>query len=189
MIAPLKEEIKSELKSVVTERKRLFSRPVAVGIELNPTPCLLIRVEMSMHLKKRLQKMSKRERVDFLDGAGRKILSKDSLVAFVSGENVVILGNIVRREVKEEMLTYENCLCVGVAFPEVSLNQALSSLASPSNNSNHVPFPISECMLQSTTSFFAYEPVLSCLQKMTGIRFREELVLGSAPQPLVNPIT
>ncbi len=51
MIAPTKDELKEEWGKRPRERRKLFDRPRVVGWELDPKPCVLVRVEATPALK------------------------------------------------------------------------------------------------------------------------------------------
>lgn len=102
MIAPIKDEIRDEMKLPQKMRKRIFNNPQAIGIELQPKPCILIRVEQPPSLQGRLKKMNKNERKNFMAEKGRRTLGKDSMVLFCDEDGkVMFVGVITRRDDNE----------------------------------------------------------------------------------------
>jgi hypothetical protein len=125
MIAPMKEELPIELKLDKSKRKRIYNAPqlLDISIEPNQIPCMLIKVEVPLPLRSRVNKMSKKERMNFFEEVGRKVLGKESMLAFLDNNNKVqYIGLIIRRK-QEEFAAEEGFFCIGVHFQSIYLEK------------------------------------------------------------------
>eukprot|EP01041_Mallomonas_annulata_P000135 gene135-218_t len=185
MVAPMREEIQKELRVIKNDRKRMYDKPCAISVMTNPNPCVLIRISMPFGIQKRIQKMRKYEKFNFFENAGHRILSRDSLVAFITNNEVVNVGVIVRRSIKDEFISENGYFCIGVSFFGDSLMKTLGVMGGQESYSGRYYYhPMADFLFQATTSYFSYEPVLRCLQDMTEIPFAEEIVRGQNPLPI-----
>lgn len=134
--------------------------------------------------------------MEFFDGVGRRVLGRDSMLAFLSDREVVCIGLVVRRE-KDELCSYEGQLTIGVRFQANHLTKILAMLEDPrggsSNSAPHhgrwkraVGKPIATSVFQASSSYFAYEPVLRCLQGMVDFPFQDVIVNGQQPADLTD---
>ena len=77
LIGPLREEMKEELKIPMHKRKKLFSNPCLIEVQLKPEPCVVAQVEMPQGLAKRLSKLSNKDQIEYMEsGPGRNILAR-----------------------------------------------------------------------------------------------------------------
>eukprot|EP01041_Mallomonas_annulata_P005723 gene5723-11565_t len=181
MVAPMREEIQKELRVVKNDRKRMYDKPCAIKASLDPSPCVLIRVAMPIAIQKRVKNMKKNEKENFFENAGHRILSRDSLVAFITNNQVVNIGVIVRRSFKDnEFIKEDGYFVVGVSFFGESFLNALSMIGKQEVSL----MPMADVLFQASTSYFSYEPVLKCIQQMIQIPFSEEIVRGQNPLPI-----
>ena len=67
---------------------------------------------------------------------------------------------------------------IGLTFPDPSALAALLADGFPGRPLGSLTF-----MIQVASNFFAYSPVLKCLQGMTAVPFADELVFGRSPLP------
>lgn len=150
MLAPIIEELRSLLASTSPDltqqpvgekrnhralgnlRKRMFADPVLVDVAMdskarNSQPaCVLMLVPIPAPLEARLISMKRAELASFLDGPGRRLLAKDSLLLYLDAElSVVSVARVVRRE-PEELLRYPGYICVGVEFTADHLPAAIA---------------------------------------------------------------
>eukprot|EP01041_Mallomonas_annulata_P009811 gene9811-20409_t len=196
MVAPMREEIQKELGVVKNKRKRMYDNPCVIRAILAPIPCILIKVPVPEAMQRRMTAMNnKNEKENFFENAGHRILSRDSLVAFITNNEVVNVGVIVRRMIKDEFIKEDGFFCVGVTFFGDSLINILSMIekqdedANASNrtttSSQGAPvITMADVLFQATTSYFSYEPVLKCIQQISEIPFSEEIVRGQNPLPI-----
>lgn len=189
MIAPMKEELAKELKQKKEGRNKTFSNPRAVGVELKPRPCVLIQVDMPSRLAHRL---NSKKGDNFLEGAGKRILAKDSCVLFVNLDGTVqFVGEIVRREANE-MMCRKSHLIVGISLLNGSLLDILMQLRKFDINAEdkpgrYTPNPpvITPLLFQASSSLFSYKPVLERLKDMVTIPFGPQL--AHRLPPIVSP--
>eukprot|EP01041_Mallomonas_annulata_P012980 gene12980-27397_t len=186
MVAPMREEIQKELKVVKHNRKRMYDSPFGIRAVLTPIPCVLIKVSMPIAIRNRIKTMTTHVCERFFEEAGHRILSRESLVAFITNNQVVNIGVIVRRITKDEFIAQDGYFCVGVSFFGDSLINAISMMGKKQKRHKGLPnfIPMADVMFQATTSYFSYEPVLRCLQGMSEIPFAEEIVKGQNPLPI-----
>lgn len=205
MLAPMKEEMKTELELPQNKQRRVFNAPELVDVVLEPRACLLVRVGVPPLLRGRLKSMKPKEISAFFEeGGGRRVLGKESMVAFIgkdkaSGHEVKAVGLVVRRDPKE-FAVHQGFLTVGIAFSDDIIHEMLSLLefqpnrehSSGNQDDKHSNkgksfmrgTRYSTCIFQATSSYFSYEPVLRTLQDMDNIPFAEELVMNSPPLPV-----
>jgi len=103
----------------------------------------------------------------------RRLLQVGSLALLRDGDQNIAIGRVVKalREATEENPTSDQQ--IGISFDDESLVQLLEN--KKSKTFQLVPIP---------GSFFAYEPVLKCLQKIRELPFCEELLLQKkVPEP------
>jgi hypothetical protein len=201
MLAPMKEEMKTELELPPNKQRRVFGAPEIVDIVLEPRACLLVRVGIPLALRERLKGMKRNDLCNFFEESGRRVLGKESMVVFLqkndsTGHVVQAVGLVVRRDVKE-LAVHDGYLTVGIAFSDSFLNEMLSTLqfqpnydkGQHDNNDKHKkPFKrgsrFASCLFQATSSYFSYAPVLMTLQTMSNIPFAEEIAMNSPPLPV-----
>ena len=194
MIMPLKEELGSELKLPVEQRRRFFASPRMLDVCMTEgSASVLVSVEMPPALRGRVAKMKPKERMQFFEEGGRRVLGKDSMLVFLADSGVTgkdralvpkFMGLVTRRDQKE-FARQEGCLCVGVTFQPEDLVTLLAFLEDANSDSRQPRHPsqacVAKCVFQASSSYFSYEPVLSCLQAMSDIPFDQELVFGQPP--------
>ena len=200
MLAPMKEEMKTELELPQNKQRRIFSSPEIVEVVLEPRACFLVNVEIPPALRARLKDMKKNEISIFFEEAGKRVLGKESMVVFLrkndgTGHVVQAVGLVVRRDVKE-FAVHAGYLTVGIAFGDNFLNEMLSTVQFQPNNDrpndtndrHKKPFKrgsrFASCLFQATSSYFSYAPVLMTLQTMGNIPFAEEIIMNSPPLPV-----
>jgi hypothetical protein len=120
---------KQQQRAAANQRKRLYPDPVLLDVTVDSKgrgpACVLMMVPIPGVMQARLQGMKARDRVTFLEGPGRRLLAKDSLLLFLNSAYAVqSVARVVRRE-SAEMLQYPGYLCVGVEFAPSHVNAAL----------------------------------------------------------------
>lgn len=150
MIATMKEELPIELRLDKMNRKRIFNAPqlLDVSIEPNQIPCMLIKVQVPKPLHCRVSKMNQKERIIFFEEVGRKVLGKESMLAFLDNNNKAIFVGLIVRRNKEEFAAENGYFCFGVHFQNVYLEKILYNLQDRSlwnkdndnNNNNKLKF-------------------------------------------------
>ena len=115
MVAPMKEEIDEyrrcqqvggrnygeHTQSVKTSRSmtsRLFAAPGIVGVLSGKTPCVSVRMKVPYSMGKRVKGMNAKDRSDFFETDGRRVLAKDSMLAFITDDDVTCIGLVVSRD-------------------------------------------------------------------------------------------
>lgn len=84
----------------------------------------------------RVKSMGKKEKSAFFDSTGRRILAKDSMLAFISAEKVASVGLVVRRE-KGQFTFVDDHFVVGVKFEATQLIHMLSLLEDRNSGDVH----------------------------------------------------
>ncbi|CAK9210253.1 unnamed protein product [Sphagnum troendelagicum] len=164
--------------------QRLFPVLKIQGIEVNDWKAFVritfdypqsiknkLQQELNQGLKKtsknNQQKLSNQKERDikrqFWEGQ-ENLLRRDCLVCFLRDGEVVHFGTICERNVDELMKSPPT---LGVSFHSAAAWRAM--LTEWTNNS-----PLQ--MLQVSASFFAYEPILKSLQRLSAVQFPEELI-------------
>jgi hypothetical protein len=181
MILPLVEELGAEFKLPALKQRRIFSSPKlsTVSMEGNNSS-IVMSVQMPTALRGRVSKMKTKECSVFFEEAGRRILSKDSMLVFVDNSKGNVrahcVGLVTRRDPKQfSERAATGVLLVGVTFQHDDIVSMLSLLGAPDRKS------VSQWVFQASSSYFSYSPVLSRLQEMSGFPFEDEIVHGKLP--------
>jgi hypothetical protein len=198
-LAPMKEELHALLHPTAAtkaarDKRFKFLKPRAIKATVDGksgSPHVVIEVEMPVLLKGRLKSLSRTKDIEnyFDNEAGRRVLARDSVLIFISGNRVVNMGFVTQRDVKQFVFSpyvqkHENdrdgwwrngkvkndknaqlYLSIGVTFFNESLTQVLSQLCGERTwNPVHMKSPVAEYMVQASATLFSYEPILKCLQ-------------------------
>jgi len=100
----------------------------------------------------------------------RRQLQEHSLVMLQDGEKILAVGRVVSRELTVETDMDNDMMAhVSVAFHDPTVVLAAAS-------EEREPFRL----VGFTGAFFAFEPVLSCLQRIDSLPFRDEILLTAA---------
>jgi replication-associated recombination protein RarA len=176
LLAPVKEELYKILNSKKENdfmNQKLFN-PVAFDIGVYASCSVKVAFDPPPNLLKRLEKLKDKKSAiqDFFKDEAHKLLAKDALLLFVDmgTKRAVNIGLIVNRDPREmyEIWTSSRKLAVGVHFPDSSLRSILLNLQKLEQP--HVC--LSSFVIQSKVSYFAFEPVLKCLQcKSFSVRY------------------
>lgn len=190
MLTPMKEELKDLFSGGGYGKKKLkFEKPNSISAEAQKnTSYVKMEFDMPKALFGRLNTLKdKKSVITFFETQGRRILSKNSVLLFISGQSVMHMGFVSFREAS--LLAFDPVLYqdsstskshktgeplsrqqplpapkpppppVRMMVGVTFLNDSLNSVLSQLGGK-----PVAEFMLQSNSSMFSYQPVLNCLQ-------------------------
>ena len=177
-MGPARTELKL-LKENKVNRRNLFENVELIGIECEKAsskPCVLVR--FSLPVGHRTEKMKGRqERKRYWENQGKNLLPHDALVCLVGkGGNAKHFAVVAKREPEE---------LAGVSDsdrdPQIGL-----SIQGDSFSVSDMLFYIGRGavwqILQVSTSYFSYQPVLKVLQTKDRLALAEEILDAAAPQ-------
>ena len=212
MLCPMRKEIKEQLLAPDSKKSRIFKAPRVEDVLCDGVSCVMMTVKAPLHLLTRMRNMKANEQKDFFEiGAGKRVLTRDSVLVFVTKGKVVSIGRVVRRKKEEFLVKEEDLFRIGVAFDDKQLlgdmlaqlsvpfkggeNAAASASSNSTEGKRHAQArhvhgseqQVADEVFQASASLFSYQPVLECLRSMDDVPFREEIVEQALPLPL-NPI-
>eukprot|EP01048_Picozoa_sp_COSAG05_P018459 COSAG05_NODE_2703_length_2745_cov_4.886779_2_plen_592_part_01 len=163
----LREDFVRPLKTELTRKHRpqTFCNAWFREAVLKPLPCVKVKFDVPA----KLAKASLSDKYAFWEDD--RMLAKGALVCLVQNGIPLMFGRIAMRDTAE--LARESEL--GLSFESDDLQAALTKVNVRTHTFELVPV---------SSSFFAYEPILRCLQQLSSFPFAEELLDIETPAPI-----
>jgi hypothetical protein len=203
MVASIQQDFRDQLKKESSRRRRFFSGTEIEGVTDHPptdpqtgrprsnhsNSYFLVRFGVPKWLEEKTKGFSLEKLAEFYkDGAGKRVMSKDSIVLFLekseTGAKVCHVGIVVSREPAGPMFSESTPGCVHVGISLMSSGRPLRIF----NSSGSFAWRLGDMAFQSSAPLFYYRPILDRLHEISWIPFTKEFLLLKTAQCTASKI-
>lgn len=156
-----------------------------IGVQFQPRPCVLVRCRLPASHRARACRTVK-ERDEFWSSPfASRTLAQDALVGLAVAGVLICFGTVVWRDDPALSVVDEDdepWPTVGIKFGVYGSDVGNAAVTDLLRHVGTGVVPGAQ-LLQCSSSVFAYEPVLRCLQQATTVPLADQLLLGQPPCP------
>jgi hypothetical protein len=181
IVGTFKEEIEAKMKSVLPKAFE-NARIDAISFVPDDKKSKGISCQVSFDMPPMSQNQ---KRSVFWQSTKAKVLPWNSMIYFVKDNKVLAYGTVCKREMTLLDPKVENKTgmaprpCIGISFDSCDdLISALKEIKFKKSTDSNIR------MIQMSSAFFAYRPILESLQRMCSLPFAEEILNNLDPKPV-----
>lgn len=181
----LREQVDADASLRGTRELPVYNGVEIVGVQVQPRPCVLVRCRLQASHCARACRTVKERNEFWSSRLASRTLAQDALVGLAVAGVLICLGTVVWRDapaLSEVDHDGEPWPLVGIKFGVYGSDVGNDTLMDLLLHLGAGVVPGAQ-LLQCSSSVFAYEPVLCCLQQATTVPLADQLLLGQPPCP------